>query len=272
MYRVRIQVRKAMSIEVQPLLEPTTEVEDYLRQDIPLNGLPLYDLTKAWDVSEWFIARDNDKLAGCLIIYTGGRGMFSFITRGNKEAVEELVSSMPYPSIFAIIPTDHRTIVEKHYGFLSQGEFLLMGVEEPRCHMPQLHKTQQLTSTNLDEVDSFFRSTTAGAWNPAQIDIGPFFGIRENNKLVSVCGTIGVYEASPGASVIGNLVTLPAYQNRGYGTSVLCAVIRKLFLKYQYVTLMVDSGNQGAIRIYERLGFTVLARLAIGVCQRRETM
>jgi ribosomal protein S18 acetylase RimI-like enzyme len=224
----------------------------------------------AWDMSEWFIARDKGKLAGCLIIYTGGRGMYSFITRGNEAAVEKLISSMPYPSIFAIIPTEHQVFVEKHYEFLSQGEFLLMGVEEPRCQIPRLHKTIRLTSDDLDEVDSFYRSTAAGAWNPAQLDFGPFYGIRESNKLVSVCGTIGVYTTSPGASVIGNLVTLPAHQNRGYGTSVLCAVIQDLFQEYRYVTLMVDSGNIGAIRIYERLGFTVLTRLAIGVCQRRE--
>lgn len=263
-------MRTALPIEVHPLLEPTKEVENYLRQDIPLNGLPLYDLTKAWDMSEWFIAREKDKLAGCLIIYTGGRGMYSFISRGSEKAVEELVASMAYPAIFAIIPTKHQAIVEKHYKFLSHGEFLLMGVEEPRCQMPKLHKTHRLTSADLDEVDAFYRSTAAGAWNPAQLDIGPFYGIRESNKLVSVCGTIGVYTASPGASVIGNLVTLPAYQNRGYGTSVLCAVIQDLFQKYRYVTLMVDSSNIGAIRIYERLGFTVLTRLAIGVCQRRE--
>ena len=108
-----------MTYEVYPLLEPTKEVESYLRQDIPLNGLPLYDLTMAWEMSEWFVACENNKLAGCLVIYTGGRGMFSFITRGSKEAVEELIASMTYPAIFAIIPKDHRTIVERHYEFLS---------------------------------------------------------------------------------------------------------------------------------------------------------
>ena len=261
-----------MPLEVQPLLEPTPEVENYLRQDIPLTGLPLYDLTMAWDMSEWALARDNGRLVGCLIIYTGGRGMYSFITRGTEEAVNKLVDHLPYPAIFAIIPTDHRAIVNKHYEFLTQGEFLLMSIEEPRCKMPQLHHTFRLTSADVDEVDSFYRTTTAGAWNPAQLDIGPFYGIREKDKLVSVCGTIGVYEASPGASVIGNLVTLPTFQNRGYGTSVLCSVIQDLFENYRYVTLMVESENHNAIRIYERLGFTVLTKLAMGVCQRREAL
>ncbi len=259
-----------MPIEIHPLLEPTKEVEDYLRLDIPLNGLPLYDLTMAWDMSEWFIARAQHELVGCIIVYTGGRGMYSFFTRGTKEAVNQLVASLSHPTIFAIIPQSHRPIVEKHYEFLSQGEFLLMSLEESRCQMPRLHNFVRLTSADLEEVDSFYRTTAAGAWNPAQLDFGPFYGIRVDNRLVSICGTIGVYRASPGASVIGNLVTLPAYQNQGYGTSVLCAVIQDLFQTYRYVTLMVDANNHNAIRIYERLGFVVHTNLAIGVCQRRK--
>ncbi len=260
-----------MTIKVQPLTTPTKEMEDYLRQDIPLNGLPLYDLTLAWDSSEWFIAQEHGKLLGCLIIYTGGRGMFSFFTRGSSDIVDKLVTTMPYPTVFAIIPQDHRPIVNSHYQFLSQGTFLLMNLEESRCQMSKLHETIRLTSMDLPEVDKFYSTTSAGAWNPAQLDIGPFYGIRDHKKIVSICGTIGVYHARPGVAVIGNLVTLPAYQNQGYGTSVLCAVIRELFDNYQYVTLMVDADNREAIRIYERLGFLVHCKLDIGVCQRRET-
>ncbi|MFX1509942.1 MAG: GNAT family N-acetyltransferase [Promethearchaeota archaeon] len=260
-----------MTIKVQPLTVPIKEIEDYLRQDLPLNGLPLYDLTLAWDSSEWFIARENGTLVGCLIVYTGGRGMYSFFTRGNPPVVDKLIANMPYPTIFAIIPQEHHPIANAYYQFLSYGTFLLMILEESRCQMPKLHETIRMTPKDLTEVDRFYSTTTAGAWNPAQLDIGPFYGIRDHNKLVSICGTIGVYEASPGVAVIGNLVTLPAYQNRGYGTSVLCAVIRELFSKFQHVTLMVDSDNLGAIRIYERLGFLVHRKLDIGVCQRRET-
>jgi len=259
-----------MSIEVQSLLNPTQEVEDFLRSDIPLNGLPLYDLTLAWDLSKWFIARERNQLVGCLIIYTGGRGMNSFFTRGSQKAVEQLIVQMPYQVIFAIIPQNHRTIVTKYYQFLSQGKFLLMSLEESRFQMPKIHNTIRLTSSAMDEVDKFYETTSAGAWNPIQLDIGPFHGIRDQNTLVSICGTLGVYHASPGAAVIGNLVTLPVYQNRGFGTSVLCAVIKDLFKDYQFVTLMVESKNHAAIRIYKRLGFNIHAALAIGVCQRIE--
>ena len=257
-----------MTLTIQQLTEPTKDIEGFLRQDIPLNGLPLYDLTLAWDLTEWFIAKEESVIRGCLIIYKGGRGMGSFFTRGTQDAVHQLVAQLSYPSVFAIIPENHVPIVEEQYQFLTQGKFLLMKVESEQYNPPEILPTIRLFADDLDEVDHFYEVTPAGAWNPRQLDLGPFHGIRHANVLVSVCGTIGVYKASPGVAVIGNLATLPSHQQRGYGTSVLCGVINDLFQHYQYVTLMVESDNSNAIRIYKRLGFSLHATFTIGVCQR----
>ncbi len=259
-----------MTLTIQRLTEPTQDIEVFLRHDIPLNGLPLYDLTLVWDLTEWFVAKEENVIQGCLIIYKGGRGMGSFFTRGTQDAVHQLIARLSYPSVFAIIPENHVPIVEKQYQFLTQGKFLLMKVEPDQYNPPEILPTERLTTDNLDEVEHFYQIIPAGAWNPRQLDLGPFHGIRQNNVLVSICGTIGVYKASPGAAVIGNLATLPRHQQRGYGTSVLCGVINDLFQHYQYVTLMVESDNSNAIRIYERLGFTLHATFTIGVCQRIE--
>ncbi|MDO8123693.1 MAG: GNAT family N-acetyltransferase [Candidatus Hermodarchaeota archaeon] len=257
-----------MTLTIQRLTEPTNDIEDFLRTDIILNGLPLYDLTLAWDITDWFIAKKENAIQGCLIIYKGGRGMGSFFTRGTQDAVHQLVAQLSYPSVFAIIPENHVPIVEKQYQFLTQGRFLLMKVEPEQYNPPEILPTERLFADNLEEVDQFYQVTPAGAWNPRQLDLGPFYGIRQDGVLVSVCGTIGVYKPSPGVAVIGNLATLPHHQKRGFGTSVLCAVTNALFQNYQYVTLMVESDNFNAIRIYQRIGFTHQATFAIGVCQR----
>ncbi|MFW9985609.1 MAG: GNAT family N-acetyltransferase [Candidatus Odinarchaeota archaeon] len=258
-----------MPLKVQPLLKSSKEVEDFLRKDLPFNGLPLYDLTLAWNQCEWFTAHEKNRLVGCLIVFKGGRGMYSFFTRGNHDAVKELASSLPYSAIFAIIPQHHLELVKEYYQFLTVGEFLLMHLTEDQYQRPEIHSTERLSLANLDEMNDFFLTTNAGAWNPIQLEIGPFHGIRAESKLVSICGTIGVYQKKPGVSVIGNLVTKPNYQGLGYGTSVLCGVIDDLFKNYRHVTLMVESDNHAALRIYKRLGFTLHATQTIGVCQRR---
>ena len=259
-----------MPLTIQRLTKPTKAIENFLRQDITLNGLPLYDLTQAWDLTEWLVAQEENVIQGCLIVYKGGRGMVSFFTRGSQDAVHHLVNQLPYASVFAIIPETHVPIVEKQYQFLTQGQFLLMKVEPEQYTPPELLPTERLSADNLGEVDQFYQVTPAGAWNPRQLDLGPFHGIRQDGVLVSICGTIGVYKPSPGVAVIGNLATLPRHQQHGYGTSVLCGVINDLFQQYQYVTLLVESDNSNAIRIYKRLGFTLHATFTIGVCQRIE--
>ncbi len=258
-----------MPLKVQPLSKSTKEVEDFLRKDLPFNGLPLYDLTIARNQCEWFTAHDKNRLVGCLIVFKGGRGMYSFFTRGDLKAVKLLVSLLPYSSIFAIVPQDHRVLVEEHYQFLTIGKFLLMDLTENQYRKPETHPTERLTLRNLEEVNDFYLTTNAGAWNPTQLEIGSFHGIRVSEKLVSICGTIGVYQKKPGVSVIGNLVTKPKFEGHGFGTSVLCGVIDDLFKNYQHVTLMVESDNHTALRIYDRLGFTLHATQTIGVCQRR---
>jgi hypothetical protein len=139
-------------------------MENFLRQDIPLNGLPLYDLTLAWDLTEWLVAREENVIQGCLIIYKGGRGMVSFFTRGSQDAVCKLVFQLPYVSVFAIIPENHVPLVEKQYQFLTQGRFLLMKVEPEQYNPPEILPTERLSAENLDEVEQFYQVTPAGPW------------------------------------------------------------------------------------------------------------
>lgn len=256
-----------MDLSILQLEKPTKAVEEFLRQDIARNGLLLYNLTKAYNLCEWYVVYEKNILQGCLVVYKGGRGMDSFMTRGQPKAVQALIHKLSYPLIFTISPQHHIPLIKARYQFLNRGEFTLMHLIQSDYKPPLLQPAEALSPSDLSEVDVFYRDTVAGAWNPVQLSIGPFYCIRENGQIVSICGTIGVYHSKPGVAVIGNLLTLPGYQRRGYGTSVLCHVINDLFKTYQHVTLFVEADNEVAIRIYNRLGFRVHENFVIGVCQ-----
>ncbi len=259
-----------MTLRLRKIEIPSKTLENFLLQDLPGNALLLYNLTLGWNLCDWFIAQNQSNLEGCLVVYKGGVSMNSFMTRGSQGAVELLIDSLSYATIFAIIPLSHVQVIRKKFQLINQGEFLLMKLERDQYHPLQRHATERLAWNNFKEVDAFYQNTSAGAWNPVQLKFGAFYGIRIKQVLVSICGTIGVYEPEPGVAVIGNLVTLPSYQKRGFGASVLSAVINELFRKYHFVTLMVDRNNQTAIHLYKRLGFTVHDLFVTGVCQLYE--
>jgi ribosomal protein S18 acetylase RimI-like enzyme len=259
-----------MSLTIRRLFRPSEEVEEFLREDIPLNGLPLYDLTLGWRYCDWYVAFDLNKIQGCFIVYRGGQRLASFLTRGTPESVGQLAEHVFYNRLFAIVPEYHLPFIEDSYEVSSVGKLSLMVVERDHYRTPEAQPTKRLTPTHRAEVEQFYTQVPAGAFNPRQLEFGSFHGIRVKGKLAAVCGTIGQYPRHPGVAVIGNLVTLPKYQRRGFGTSVLDGVLQDLFEVCQYATLMVEPDNTEAIRMYERLGFTEYATFSIGYCNRRE--
>lgn len=54
------------------------------------------------------------------------------------------------------------------------------------------------------------------------------------------------------------MAVLPAYRNRGIGTSLLARLIASAENFYEYISLSVAAGNP-ALRLYRRLGFEAIA-------------
>lgn len=68
---------------------------------------------------------------------------------------------------------------------------------------------------------------------------------------------------------IADVAVLPEHRNRGLGTRALELVLAEADAAKEPVTLRVDHGSP-ARRLYERLGFTVVAEEAIQHVMRRE--
>jgi len=73
------------------------------------------------------------------------------------------------------------------------------------------------------------------------------------------CGTIQGISEENGTGVVQNLGIAPAHRNRGLGTALMCRALEG-FLRagLTRVHLEVTADNEGAIRLYRRLGFTTM--------------
>ena len=113
----------------------------------------------------------------------------------------------------------------------------------------------RLTSDDVDKVMALFAAGGGDAFTPAQMATGVFYGILSGDHLVSVAGS-HLINPTDGVAAVGNVFTHPDYRGRGYGTAATSAVAAELLQRgIRDVVLNVVQANEGAIRIYERLGF-----------------
>jgi GNAT superfamily N-acetyltransferase len=113
----------------------------------------------------------------------------------------------------------------------------------------------RLRAADAQELEALYELGGGLAFSPAQVEQGVFFGIYEQGELVSAGGT---HLASPtyGVAAVGNVFTHPQHRGRGLGTATTSAVVEALQrMAIRDIVLNVGQANEGAARIYERLGF-----------------
>lgn len=86
---------------------------------------------------------------------------------------------------------------------------------------------------------------------------GEPWGIYDGPTVVGFASMDALPSGTGGAAVADRLLIDRAYQGRGYGAGAVAALLERLPKEYgkDRVFLSVYDDNQGAIRLYEKLGF-----------------
>jgi ribosomal protein S18 acetylase RimI-like enzyme len=120
---------------------------------------------------------------------------------------------------------------------------------------------RQLTGTDVPEMLALTKLTEPGPFLPRTIQLGSYFGLHEDGQLVAMAGErlhiTGFHEVSA-------VCTHPNYRGRGYGNALMSAVISRIIRRGETPFLHVRTEN-AAVGLYEKLGFTVRARLYLAV-------
>ena len=111
-----------------------------------------------------------------------------------------------------------------------------------------------------DEGPAFFQ--------PWMLGQGTFRGIREGSDLVAVAGS-HVFSPGFGVCAIGNVYTRRDRRRHGLGARVTSAVVQHAIdREIPTIVLNVSQENDGARRVYERLGFRRYCEFFEGECRR----
>jgi len=128
-------------------------------------------------------------------------------------------------------------------------------VLDPARFRPVQSDCLRLEPVHANLLTELYAFGGGGAFSPAQVQKGVFYGVLLDGRLVAAAGT---HLVSPtyGVAAVGNVFTRPDYRGRGYGTAVTSAVTAELLRTgFRDVVLNVNQDNATAVHIYERLGF-----------------
>ena len=93
-----------------------------------------------------------------------------------------------------------------------------------------------------------------GPWGPTTHRYGPFFGIRENGRLLAMAGQRILV---PGMAEVSGVATWADCRGRGLARALIGHVMREMVARGETPFLHSYADNAGAIGLYESLGFRI---------------
>ncbi len=232
----------------------------YLRADALDSAYMLGDLDQPYaEHGRWFGLRDDDgALRALLLLYTG-LSKPAVLTSGAADDVEALLTAAR-----ATLPRHfYAHIREHHHGPLSvlyevrePKRMLRMGLRKPDYRaIGDPAGVEPLSHRDTGAMMRLYRYYPDNFFEPALLDTGLYFGVREGHELVSVAG-IHVLSEKNNVAAIGNIVTHGEHRGSGLATRCVRRLLDELFERVDGVALNVECDNTSALTCYGKFGFT----------------
>jgi ribosomal protein S18 acetylase RimI-like enzyme len=116
-----------------------------------------------------------------------------------------------------------------------------------------------LTQQHTDALVELVTLVLPGYFKRKTILLGNYYGIFRDGQLVAVTGERMQMDAFIEVSAV---VTHPNYTGQGYAQQLITHTVNNIFNQHKKPFLHVAATNTGAIRVYEKLGFTTRRKMS----------
>lgn len=117
---------------------------------------------------------------------------------------------------------------------------------------------RKLTAADAPAMVELAELTEPGPFRLRTIELGTFFGILRQGRLLAMAGK---RMHLPGFIEVSGVCTHPNVRGQGYARLLISCVMEEIVAAGKTPFLHVLAGNAGAIRVYEDLGFRVRREL-----------
>ncbi len=251
----------AMLDQVSELERTDQGLLNYLRRDPIAEAYMLGDLDLPYaEHARWFGLHDPDVGLEAVVLLYDGLSVPAVLTSGGEDEVEAVLASargrLPR-RFYAHARNHHIRPLEVYYDLIDTKDMLRMGLRrEDYRPAGDPDGVESLTHRDTASLMKLYQHYPDHFFEPAQLDLGLYFGTRIDGELVSVAGLHVLSEASDVAA-IGNIVTHADHRGSGLATRCVRRLLDELFQRVGTVVLNVESGNVPAIACYHKFGFHV---------------
>lgn len=240
------------------------EIEAYLQKNVALHIYSIGDLDDFfWQNTEWHALKEGDEIQAIALLYTGQSLPTLQALCEQTDPMRKLLRSISdiLPDRFhAHLSPGVGESLKGRYKIESSGKHYRMMLNSKR--LPgniDFSQVTQLANDDLSQMLQLYEDAYPGNWfDPRMLQTRQYFGIKIDNKLISVAG-IHVYSEKYKVAALGNIVTHPDYRGRGYAGSATARLCRSLSEHVDHIGLNVKADNATAIALYNKLGFEITA-------------
>jgi RimJ/RimL family protein N-acetyltransferase len=231
-----------------------------LEADRPWAAYALGDLTpRHFARGQWHLA--EGPAPGLVLLYRGSFASPVLFALGEPAAVGPLLDELgDEPEMHLHVRPEVRDLFARRYRILHEATMWRMVLgRDPRLPTPP-PEIVRLGPSDLPALRELYADgEPAGEapdfFDPAMLDDGAYFGVREGDRLIAAAGT---HLVTPEESIAaaGNVYTRRDRRGRGLATFCTGAVTAEVLRRgVRTIVLSVNRENPAAARVYERLGF-----------------
>ncbi len=167
------------------------------------------------------------------------------------------------PGNFAILIFSQQPPLPDFVRPLARRDLLQMaGPVEPPALSPEPHELVRLGPADGQEMVALAARTEPGPMLSRTVEMGDYWGIRRDGVLVAMAGE---RLRLTGWTEVSGVCTDPEFRGQGLARYLVARLVHDMLARGERAFLHCELANASAIALYETLGFTRRAELALTV-------
>jgi len=245
-------------------LHDKSDIETFLRKNVYLHIYSIGDLDDFfWGDTVWFGLKDGGEIQALALLYTVPPVPTLHAMSEEHEPMAQLLKSILHalPGRFhAHLSPGLAGVFDEKYEFgYSRKHHKMALTDKSRLAGVDCSQVVRLNMDDLDDMLGLYEEAYPGNWfDPRMLQTGQYFGVRKEDRLVSVAG-VHVYSQKYKVASLGNVVTHPAQRNNGHAKAATAKLCQSLTENVAHIGLNVNADNTAAISLYEKLGFETVS-------------